>query len=121
MHTEFGSDIHRIRANMNTPIVQATLNTHERYRSRLLLGILAGLLHEKRCRKLKTIAESNGFEAYRRLVQDLTPSYCSQLLALIHMVMVHSWPAFNMKVGLIQQLRNLNLQFMSTSPFQGQS
>ena len=116
MHTEFGSDI---RANMNTPIVQATLTTNERDKSRLLFGILAGLLHEKRCRMLKTIAESNGFEAYRRLVQDLTPSYCSQLLALIHMV--HSWPAFNMKVGLIQQLRNLNLQFMSTSPFQGQS
>ena len=102
IHSEFASDIHRIRANMNVPIVQTTLTADERDRSRLLFGIVAGLLHEKGCRMLKTISESNGFEAYRRLVQDLTPSSRSRLLALIQMV--HSWPAFNMKIGLIQQL-----------------
>ena len=35
-------------------------------------------------------------------MQDLTPSSRSRLLALIQMV--HAWPAFNMKLGLVQQL-----------------
>ena len=51
---------------------------------------------------LRTIPLSCGLEAYRRLVQDLTLSSRPSLLALIQMVL--AWPAFNMKLGLVQQL-----------------
>ena len=102
VHKDYVADIARIRANLARPIVQTTLTPDEAERSRLLFGILAGLLHEKGCRMLRTIPLSCGFEAYRRLVQDLTPSSRSRLLALIQMV--HAWPAFNMKIGLVQQL-----------------
>ncbi|OLP82603.1 hypothetical protein AK812_SmicGene36733 [Symbiodinium microadriaticum] len=102
VHKDFVADISRIRANLNVPIVQTALTMDEAERSRLLFGTLAGLLHEKGCRMLRTIPLSCGFEGYRRLVQDLTPSSRSRLLALIQMV--HAWPAFNMKIGLVQQL-----------------
>ena len=102
VHKDFATDITRIRANLTRPITQEALTVEEAERSRLLFGILAGLLHEKGCRMLRTIPLSCGLEAHRRLVQDLTPSSRSRLLALIQMV--HAWPAFNMKLGLVQQL-----------------
>ena len=102
VNRDFVQDIARIRANLSVPIVQTALTAAEQERSQLLLGILAGLMHDKGCRMLRTIPASCGFEGYRRLMQDLTPSSRSRLLALIQMI--HSWPAFNMKLGLMQQL-----------------
>ena len=41
------------------------LTADEADRSRLLYGILAGLLHDKGKRLLKSVQHNNGFEAYR--------------------------------------------------------
>ena len=54
-------------------------------RSRLLYGILAGLLHG-RGKRLKSVKESNGYEAYEMLIQDLTPSSRSRVLALMQTI-----------------------------------
>eukprot|EP00439_Symbiodinium_sp_Y106_P026243 s6917_g3.t1 len=53
-------------------------------------------------RLLKSVKESNGYEAYRMLIQDLTPSSRSRVLAL--MQTIHNWPTFDAKTGVMVQL-----------------
>ena len=50
----------------------------------------------------KSVKESNGYEAYRMLIQDLTPSSRSRVLAL--MQAIHNWPTFDAKTGVMVQL-----------------
>ena len=99
---EFFQDLRIIRVSMSTPIRMPALTVDEADRSRLMFGILSGMLHEKGQRLLRSIPDCNGFEAYRQLLQDLTPSSRSRLLSL--MQMVHSWPPFSPKLGLMVQL-----------------
>ena len=54
---------------------------------------------------LKTIPNANGFEAYRQISADLKPSSRTRALALISMI--HSWPVFGNKAGLLSQLLRL--------------
>ena len=61
----FGAELQTIRRKPNTEIVMTDLTADEADRSRLLYGILAGLLHDKGKRLLKSVQHNNGFEAYR--------------------------------------------------------
>ena len=89
----FANELQTIRRNPNNPIVLSTLTPEEADRSRLLYGVLAGLLHDKGKRMLKSLSDSNGFEAYRLLSQDSTPCSRNRVLALLQAI--HSWPSFD--------------------------
>ena len=78
------------------------LTADEADRSRLLYGILAGLLHDKGKRLLKSVQHNNGFDAYRLLSKDLTPCSRNRILALLQTL--HAWPQFDNKSGLMVQL-----------------
>ena len=98
----FAADLQMIRRKPAIPIMMHMLEPDRADRSRLLYGILAGLLHERGKRLLKSVKESNGYEAYRMLIQDLTPSSRSRVLAL--MQAIHNWPTFDAKTGVMVQL-----------------
>ena len=98
----FGAELQTIRRKPNTEIVMTDLTADEADRSRLLYGILAGLLHDKGKRLLKSVQHNNGFEAYRLLSKDLTPCSRNRILALLQTL--HAWPQFDNKSGLMVQL-----------------
>ncbi|CAE7034980.1 unnamed protein product [Symbiodinium sp. CCMP2592] len=98
----FGVELQTIRRRPANPIALASLTEAEADRSRLLYGVLAGLLHDKGKRVLKSLTDANGFEAYRILSQDLMPSSRNRILALLQAI--HSWPAFDNRTGLMTQL-----------------
>ena len=60
----FAADLQMIRRKPAIPIMMHMLEPDRADRSRLLYGILAGLLHERGKRLLKSVKESNGYEAY---------------------------------------------------------
>ena len=82
----FAADLQMIRRKPAIPIMMHMLEPERADRSRLLYGILAGLLHERGKRLLKSVKESNGYEAYEMLIQDLTPSSRSRVLALMQTI-----------------------------------
>ena len=98
----FGAELQTIRRRPNNPIVLASLTAEEADRSRLLYGVLAGLLHDKGKRMLKSLKDNNGYEAYRLLSQDLTPCSRNRVLALLQAI--HSWPQFDNRSGLMVQV-----------------
>ncbi|CAE7214928.1 unnamed protein product [Symbiodinium sp. CCMP2592] len=98
----FGVELQTIRRRPANPIAHASWTEAEADRSRLLYGVLAGLLHDKGKRVLKSLTDANGFEAYRLLSQDLMPSSRNRILALLQAI--HSWPAFDNRTGLMTQL-----------------
>ena len=88
-----------------------------RERSRVLYGVLAGLLHDKGKRFLRTIVDHNGYEAYRQISKDLYPKTRSRLLALLRTI--NQWPSFDPKLGLASQLVKLEAAFEKYSVLQG--
>ena len=78
-------------------------------RSRLLYGMLNGLLHKRGRRLLRSVQNQNGYEAWRLLSKDLMPKTRNRVLALLRTI--NSWPSFDAKQGLAQQLLRLETAF----------
>ena len=108
----FGAELQTIRRSPNAAIVMTDLTDDEADRSRLLYGILAGLLRDKGKRLLKSVQQNNGFEAYTcsttgtatpftfRSVRLLSaPCSRNRILALLQTL--HAWPQFDNKSGLM--------------------
>ncbi|CAE7512900.1 unnamed protein product [Symbiodinium natans] len=101
----FTADLASIKAKGNNVITEAELSDEQKERSKLLYGILAGLLHDKGKRLLRSIGGQNGFEGYRSISADLMPSNRTRALALLQAI--NSWPTFENKHGIAQQLLKL--------------
>ncbi|CAE7938023.1 unnamed protein product, partial [Symbiodinium necroappetens] len=95
----------------------ASLGKEDADRSRLLYTILASLLNEKNKRMLRSIPLQNGFEGYRRLIQELTPSSRGRILALVQAL--HSWPPFDSKLSLMPQLAKFEAAVMEYEQLSG--
>ena len=98
----FTANIKELRSRTHDVVDMSTLAKEDADRSRLLYTILASLLNEKNKRMLRSIPDQNGFEGYRRLIQELTPSSRGRILALVQAL--HSWPPFDPKLSLMPQL-----------------
>ena len=73
-------------ASQDNPVFMKDMTEDTRERSRVLYGVLAGLLHDKGKRFLRTILDHNGYEAYRQISKDLQPKTRSRLLALLRTI-----------------------------------
>ena len=89
----FTANIKELRSRIGDSVDMASLGKEDADRSRLLYTILASLLNEKNKRMLRSVPLQNGFEGYRRLIQELTPSSRGRILALVQAL--HSWPPFD--------------------------
>ncbi|CAE7839842.1 unnamed protein product [Symbiodinium sp. CCMP2592] len=98
----FTANIKELRGRTKDAVVMSRLSPEDAGRSRLLYTILASLLNDKNKRMLRSIPDQNGFEGYRRLIQELTPSSRGRILALVQAL--HSWPPFDNKLSLMPQL-----------------
>ena len=102
---EFQKEFQYIKDNPKKPLPVTAHTAEEADRSRVVYGLLASRLNERLKRVLKTIPSTNGFEAYRQISADLKPSSRTRALALVSMI--HSWPVFENKAGLLSQLLRL--------------
>ncbi|CAE7534628.1 GIP [Symbiodinium sp. CCMP2592] len=92
-----------------TAVILSSLDESAKRRSRLLYGMLNGLLYERGRRLLRSVQDQNGFEAWRLLSKDLMPKTRNRVLALLRTI--NSWPSFAAQQGLAQQLLRLESAF----------
>ena len=104
-------------AGQDNQVFMKDMTEDTRERSRVLCGVLAGLLRDKGKRFLRTILDHNGYEAYRQISKDLQPKTRSRLLALLRTI--NQWPSFDPKLGLASQLVKLEAAFEQYSVLQG--
>ena len=104
----FSSELHEY-SRQQTPVTYSLLEDGAKQRSRLLYGMLNGLLYERGRRLLRSIQNQNGFEAWRLLSKDLMPKTRNRVLALLRTI--NSWPSFDSRQGLAQQLLRLETAF----------
>ncbi|CAE7524932.1 unnamed protein product [Symbiodinium natans] len=109
LDTGFTRTFELIKAQGQNPISMGALSAEHQERSKLLFGILSGLLHERGRRSLRAIPDKNGCEALRSLQVDLMPGNRSRLLALLQTI--NQWPSFNPKEGFSQQMLKLEAAF----------
>ena len=104
-------------SGQDNPVFMKDMTEDTRERSRVLYGVLAGLLHDKGKRFLRTNLDHNGYEAYRQISKDLQPKTRSRLLALLRTI--NQRPSFDPKLGLASQLVKLEAAFEEYSVLQG--
>ncbi|CAE7338131.1 GIP [Symbiodinium sp. CCMP2592] len=108
LEPEFSSEL-RDYGRQQTAVILSSLDESAKRRSRLLYGMLNGLLYERGRRLLRSVQEQNGFEAWRLLSKDLMPKTRNRVLALLRTI--NSWPSFAAQQGLAQQLLRLESAF----------
>ncbi|CAE7776825.1 GIP [Symbiodinium sp. CCMP2592] len=108
LEPEFSSEL-RDYGRQQTAVTLSSLDEGAKRRSRLLYGMLNGLLYERGRRLLRSVQDQNGFEAWRLLSKDLMPKTRNRVLALLRTI--NSWPSFAAQQGLAQQLLRLESAF----------
>ncbi|CAE7834970.1 GIP [Symbiodinium sp. CCMP2592] len=108
LEPEFSSEL-RDYGRQQTAVILSSLDENAKRRSRLLYGMLNGLLYERGRRLLRSVQDQNGFEAWRLLSKDLMPKTRNRVLALLRTI--NSWPSFAAQQGLAQQLLRLESAF----------
>ena len=104
----FDKELHEY-ARQSTPVLLESLSEQAKARSRIVYGMLNGLLYERGRRLLRSVPSQNGFEAWRLLSNDLMPKTRNRVLALLRTI--NSWPSFDAKQGIAQQLLRLEAAF----------
>ena len=91
------------------PLAIDSMTPDTRRRSQQLYSLLVGLLHDRGRALLRSTPNSNGFEAYRLLTQDLMPTNKSRHLAIL--TAISGSPVFDNKCSLTQQVSRLEELF----------
>ena len=91
------------------PLAIESMTPDTRRRSQQLYSLLVGLLHDRGRALLRSTPNSNGFEAYRLLTQDLMPTNKSRHLAIL--TAISGYPVFDNKCSLTQQVSRLEELF----------
>ena len=86
----------------------STASMETRTRSTKLYGLLASLVRGKSLNTIKSIGNSDGYEALRQIIRSLRPNY-NRGLALL--TAATSWPAFNMGLPLQPHIFKLEVIF----------
>ena len=107
--SEFTKDLDDLANNPNTPLDLSTASTSTRERSTKLYGLLAGLLRGRALQTLKSVANADGYEAWRQLLLTLRPTSKNRGLALMSAIM--GWPGFQMNQAVQPQLLKLEDAF----------
>ena len=107
--SEFTKDLDDLANNPNTPLDLSTASTSTRERSTKLYGLLAGLLRGRALQTLKSVANADGYEAWRQLLLTLRPASKNRGLALMSAIM--GWPGFQMNQAVQPQLLKLEDAF----------
>ena len=107
--SEFTKDLDDLTNNPNTPLDLSTASTSTRERSTKLYGPLAGLLKARALQTLKSVANADGYEAWRQPLLTLTRTSKSRGLALMSAIM--GWAGLQMNQAVQAQLLKLEDAF----------
>jgi hypothetical protein len=90
--------------------VDASLQTDsEQKGSVFLYGFLASLVKQGPLLVVKQVKMSNGYEAYRQLIQSCEPLNKNRAMSLLSIIM--NWPVFNSKASLLSQVLRLETAY----------
>eukprot|EP00435_Cladocopium_sp_Y103_P029077 s3541_g7.t1 len=101
----FTDDIQAVRAKLDRPVDPVDFSDQERQRNHFLYSLLSALLRQRALLVVKQVTNNNGLEVYRLLVQQNEPASKNRSMSLLSVIM--SWPSFNTKSSLMQQLLKL--------------
>ena len=102
---KFTDDLQSVRANVDKPVDPFDFSDQERQRNHFLYSLLSALLRQRALLVVKQVTGNNGLEVFRLLVQQNEPASKNRSMSLLSVIM--SWPAFNSKTSLMQQLLKL--------------
>ena len=106
---KFVGEIKTIRENVTTEIDPSVQTDPELKRSSFLYGLLASLVRQRPLLVVKQTADSNGFEAFRKLIESCEPMNKNRAMSLLSIIM--NWPQFNPKLSLLSQVLKLETAY----------
>ena len=101
----YTTEIESLMSDPSKPLDMSTASAETRQRGAKLYGLLASLCRNRSLSVVRSVKQSDGFEAYRQLVLTLRPSNNNRGLAL--MGALTNWQPFNMQQLLQPQLLRL--------------
>ncbi len=105
----FTKELDDLASNPNNPMDLSTASSSTRERATKLYGLLAGLLRGRALQTLKSVPNSDGYEAWRQLLLTLRPTSKNRGLALMSAIM--GWPGFQLNQAVQPQLLKLEDAF----------
>ena len=105
LDNNYETDIKQIESKLAMQQDLRLMDEPEKKRAVFLYGLLASLLRGRLLSILKSINDSNGYEALRLLMVQCQPSSRNRSLGILNALM--SWGAFDMKASLLSQITKL--------------
>jgi hypothetical protein len=102
-------EIKALPKNLRTEVDASVQTDSEQKRSVFLYGLLASLVKQRPLLVVKQMKMSNGYEAYRQLIQSCEPLNKNRAMSLLSIIM--NWPAFNLKASLLSQVLRLETTY----------
>ena len=102
-------EIKALPKNLRTEVDASVQTGSEQKRSVFLYGLLASLVKQRPLLVVKQMKMSNGYEAYRQLIQSCEPLNKNRAMSLLSIIM--NWPAFNLKASLLSQVLRLETTY----------
>ena len=106
---EFTSELKTIRANPSTPIDPGVQDDGEKKRGALLHSLPGSLVRQRPLMVVKSVNGSNGYEAYRLLIQSNEPLNKNCSMSLLSVIM--NWPISGGKGSLLSQVMQLQTAY----------
>jgi hypothetical protein len=103
--TRFSDDVQQIRSNLNTTVDPVDFSDSEKQRNSFFYSLLSSLLRQRPLLVVRQVSGSNGFEAYRLLIQQNEPLSKNRSMGLLNVIM--NWPTFSGKMSYMQQILKL--------------
>ena len=103
--TKFSDYIRQIRSNLDTTVDPVDFSDSEKQRNSFFYSLLSSLLRQRPLLVVGQVRGSNGFEAYRLLVQQNEPLTKNRSMGLLNVIM--NWPTFSGKMSYMQQILKL--------------
>ena len=105
----YDDELRKVFENPSTKLDMDSASLETRTRGMKLYGLLASLVRGKALNIVKSVGNSDGYEALRQMVLALRPNNNNRGLALL--TAATSWPAFNMGLPLQPQVLKLEEVF----------
>ena len=102
-------EIKALPKNLRTEVDASVQTDSEQKRSVFLYGLLASLVKQRPLLVVKQMKMSNGYEAYRQLIQSCEPLNKNRAMCLLSIIM--NWPDFNLKASLLSQVLRLETTY----------
>eukprot|EP00435_Cladocopium_sp_Y103_P046587 s470_g13.t1 len=106
---QYVMEMKTLREHPQTEVDASVQSECEEKRSVFLYGLSASLVKQRPLLVVKQVKMSNGYDAYRQLIQSCEPLNKNRAMNLLSIIM--NWPAFNSKASLLSQVLRLETAY----------